>query len=73
LRLALRIIGWFLVLLVLTGGGFVWWLVLRPLPQVDGSASLPGLQNPVTVDRDIWAFRTSVLLPLPTWQKPRDT
>ena len=56
MRLALRIIGWFLVLLVLTGGGFVWWLVLRPLPQVDGSASLPGLQNPVTVDRDIWGI-----------------
>jgi penicillin amidase len=56
LRLALRIIGWFLVLLVLTGGGFVWWFLLRPLPQVDGPASLPGLQNPVTVDRDIWGI-----------------
>jgi penicillin amidase len=32
----------------------VWWLVYRPLPQVDGTATLPGLQKEVTVERDNW-------------------
>jgi len=31
-----------------------WWFVYRPLPQLDGSISLPGLQLAVTVDRDGW-------------------
>jgi penicillin amidase len=31
-----------------------WWFVYRPLPQIDGTASLPGLQNEVTVGRDQW-------------------
>ena len=56
MRLALRIIGWFLTLLILAGGAFAWWLLFRPLPQVDGSATVPGLQNPVTVDRDVWGI-----------------
>jgi penicillin G amidase len=56
LRIALRIIGWLLTLLVLIGGGLIWWLFFRPLPQVDGTASLPGLQNQVTVDRDVWGI-----------------
>ena len=56
MRLALRIFGWLLTLLVLAGGGLAWWLFLRPLPQIDGSAPLPGLQNQVTVDRDIWGI-----------------
>jgi penicillin amidase len=56
LRLALRIFGWLLTLLVLAGGGLAWWLLFRPLPQIDGSARLPGLQNQVTVDRDIWGI-----------------
>src|SRR5262249_12595560 len=54
LRVALRIVGWFLTLLILVGGGIIWWLFFRPLPQVDGTASLPGLQNQVTVERDGW-------------------
>lgn len=54
MRIALRIIGWFVTLLVLVCGGFAWWLFFRPLPQVDGAATLPGLQNQVTVDRDTW-------------------
>ena len=56
MRLALRIIGWFLTLVILAGGGLAWWFFFRSLPQIDGSASLPGLQNPVTVDRDIWGI-----------------
>src|SRR5260370_30260814 len=31
-----------------------WWYVYRPLPQIDGSASLPGLGHEVTVERDVW-------------------
>ena len=54
MRVALRIVGWFLTLLILVGGGIIWWLFFRPLPQVDGTASLPGLQNQVTVERDGW-------------------
>jgi penicillin G amidase len=39
---------------VVVAGAFIWWLVYRPLPQLDGSAVLPGLQNEVTVVRDRW-------------------
>jgi penicillin G amidase len=56
LRIAFRIIGWLLTLLILACGSFAWWLFFRPLPQIDGNASLPGLQNPVTVDRDLWGI-----------------
>jgi penicillin amidase len=31
-----------------------WWIVHRALPQLDGAASLPGLKQEVTVDRDVW-------------------
>jgi penicillin amidase len=31
-----------------------WWFIYRPLPQIDGTASLPGLQQEVTVERDRW-------------------
>ena len=54
MRIALRIAGWFLTLLILAGGVGAWWLFFRPLPQIDGDAALPGLQNQVTVDRDAW-------------------
>lgn len=32
----------------------LWWFVYRPLPQLDGTVSLPGLQQEVTVGRDAW-------------------
>jgi penicillin G amidase len=41
-------------IVVVIGGGIVWWCVYRPLPQLDGTATLPGLQNEVTVERDRW-------------------
>ena len=31
-----------------------WWILHRALPQLDGAASLPGLKQEVTVDRDTW-------------------
>ena len=37
-------------------GGVAWWLLIRPLPQVDGTAALPGLQHEVTVERDLWGI-----------------
>ena len=56
MRTVFRIIGWLLTLLILVCGGFAWWLFFRPLPQIDGTASLPGLQSPVSVDRDGWGI-----------------
>ena len=51
---ALRIIGWLLTILLLICGFGLWWYVYRPLPQVDGTLSLPGLKSEVTVERDVW-------------------
>jgi penicillin amidase len=56
LRILLRIVGWTLTVLIVVVGGAAWWLFIRPLPQVDGTASLPGLQSAVTVERDVWGI-----------------
>ena len=52
----LRIAGSILTVLIAVVGGAAWWLLIRPLPQVDGTASLPGLQKEVTVERDVWGI-----------------
>jgi penicillin amidase len=54
LRAILRLFYWGFAILVITGASLIWWFVFRPLPQVDGTAFLSGLQKEVTVDRDIW-------------------
>jgi penicillin G amidase len=54
LRTLLRIVSWAFAVVVVVIGAVVWWFVYRPLPQIDGTASLPGLQNEVTVERDLW-------------------
>jgi len=54
LRKILRIAVWFFGIVVVVGGAIIWWLVYRPLPQLDGSALLPGLQKETTVVRDRW-------------------
>jgi penicillin G amidase len=54
LRTVLRAILWIAGIVFVVFGAAVWWLVYRPLPQLDGSIGVPGLQNQVTVDRDIW-------------------
>jgi penicillin amidase len=41
-----------LLVLALAGGAFVAWTVRRSFPQLSGSATLPGLGAPVTVERD---------------------
>jgi penicillin G amidase len=40
--------------MVIGVGATAWWYVYRPLPQMDGTASLPGLQSEVIVERDRW-------------------
>jgi len=39
---------------VVGAGAVIWWLVYRPLPQLDGNVALPGLQKEVIVERDRW-------------------
>ncbi len=56
MRVLLRVVGWILTILVVVVGGAAWWLFVRPLPQVDGTAPLAGLQHEVTVERDIWGI-----------------
>jgi penicillin amidase len=50
----LRIVFWALAIVLVLGAVAVWWLVYRPLPQLDGTAALPGLHKSVAVDRDRW-------------------
>jgi len=54
LRVILRLFYWAFALIVIAAAAAVWWFVFRPLPQIDGAASLPGLQKEVSVDRDTW-------------------
>jgi len=54
LRTFLRILLWVVAILVVAVGAVAWWFVYRPLPQIDGTAPLPGLQHEVTVQRDQW-------------------
>lgn len=49
-RISSRVLGFLVVL----AGAVAWWFIYRPLPQLDGSIGLPGLQQQVTVDRDNW-------------------
>ncbi len=54
MRTILRIFYWIFAILVIAAATLAWWFIYRPLPQLDGSASLPGLQQEVTVERDRW-------------------
>ena len=54
MRTILRVFGWLLTILILCVCAAAWWFVFRPLPQIDGTAKLAGLQKPVTVERDGW-------------------
>jgi penicillin G amidase len=53
-RAALRLLLWFFAFAVLIFAATIWWLVYRPLPQLDGRVSVGGLQGEVTVERDKW-------------------
>jgi len=54
LRTLLRVFYWIFAILVTVTAALAWWFIYRPLPQIDGSASLPGLHQDVTVERDRW-------------------
>ncbi|HKW63794.1 MAG TPA: penicillin acylase family protein [Candidatus Acidoferrum sp.] len=54
MRTFVRISSWILGFLVILVGAVAWWFIYRPLPQLDGNISLPGLRQQVTVDRDGW-------------------
>jgi len=54
LRTVLRLLLTLLAVALIVFAVAVWWLVYRPLPQLDGKARLPGLQGEVIVERDNW-------------------
>jgi penicillin amidase len=54
LRTILRFLIWTFLVIAVVAGSLTWWFIYRPLPQLDGSISLPGLQKEVTVERDNW-------------------
>jgi len=53
-RTVLRSMLWIAAILVLVLASAIGWFVYRPLPQLEGSVVVPGLQNEVTVERDNW-------------------
>ena len=54
MRTTLRVAGWLITFIVVLGGTLTWWVIYRPLPQMDGTIRIAGLQKEVTVDRDVW-------------------
>lgn len=56
MRAIARLSLWILAILFVIAGTLLWWFVYRPLPQLDGVASLPGLKNDVSVERDNWGI-----------------
>jgi penicillin G amidase len=53
-RTILRLLLWIAGIVAVLVATAIWWFVYRPLPQLDGSAFVPGLQSDVTVERDNW-------------------
>lgn len=54
MRSFLRFFSWLVIIVVVIVAAGVWWFVYRPLPQLQGTIRVPGLQSDVTVDRDRW-------------------
>ena len=54
MRTVLRLLLWIAGVVVVIVATAIWWFVYRPLPQLDGSLVVPGLQSNVTVARDNW-------------------
>lgn len=54
MRTVLRLLLWITGIVVVIVATAIWWFVYRPLPQLDGSVVVPGLQSQVTVERDNW-------------------
>jgi len=53
-RTILRVFYWVFAIFVIAVGALAWWFIYRPLPQIDGTVMLPGLQQEVIVERDTW-------------------
>ena len=54
MRAILRFLFWAVAIVVIAIGSIVWWFVYRPLPRLDGTIGVPGLQKDVVVERDRW-------------------
>ncbi|HET7258124.1 MAG TPA: penicillin acylase family protein, partial [Candidatus Acidoferrum sp.] len=54
MRTILRFLIWTFTIILIVACVAAWRFIFRPLPQLDGSLSLPGLQKEVTVERDNW-------------------
>jgi penicillin amidase len=54
LRAVLRLLLWIFAILLVAFAATIWRFVYRPLPQLEGTVVLPGLQNNVSVERDNW-------------------
>ncbi|MGH9743101.1 MAG: penicillin acylase family protein [Candidatus Acidiferrum sp.] len=54
MRTILRVLLWTSAIIVIAAGALAWRFIYRPLPQLDGVVSVPGLHKEVTVDRDNW-------------------
>jgi penicillin G amidase len=53
-RTIVGLLLWITGIVVVVIATAIWWFVYRPLPKLDGSVVVPGLQSPVTVERDNW-------------------
>ncbi len=56
MRAILRLLCWTLAIIVVAIGATLWYFIYRPLPRLDGSINLPGLQKDVVVERDNWGI-----------------
>ena len=54
MRAFLRSLFWIVAILLIAAGTVAWWFVYRPLPKLQGTVVLPGLQKDVVVERDRW-------------------
>ena len=54
MRKLVRLLIWILTVLLVVVAFTAWYFLYRPLPQLDGTLSVPGLKAQVTVDRDNW-------------------
>jgi penicillin G amidase len=54
LRAILHFFLWTIAILFVCAAAVLWWFVYRPLPRLDGSIPVGGLQKNVIVERDGW-------------------
>ncbi len=54
MRAILRLLLWTVAIIFVAAGAVIWWFVYRPLPRLDGTIGVPGLQKDVVVERDRW-------------------